>query len=449
MADIALDWEGLKNQADTWYDISYKWLSDKGVPGWLATACAGLTVGTNMILPITLAVFVQGLLGVGQFFATTILQVIGKARTENSGDFNEVIAEATNELLGTNISAEQLPGGGGGSPGIANQEQLGDAVLRQFEDALAQDGEITPDQGASNARKFAGFAVNYATSQAFLSILTEAASVGLLKEFHELPDALSQALGLGRLSRLALQPLLQNTITKPYDLYLAEKLRPNRMAEAQIVRALHAGQIDEGDAHDALAQKGYRDDDIDLLIKDLAAKISISELVHLVRYGEITEEQAIQKLTNTGLPAEDAQLQYKSAVEARGDGQLGSFLSWLESARLDGFIDQVTFDGFITDLPLSDEEERLFRKKVSARLEYPRKKTTFAQVKAGIVAGHIDFTYLDEWLQGEGYNDTDQLLLEMEVIDAMQAADKKAAAKAKTAAKVASKGKTPPTTLAP
>ena len=449
MADVALDWNALKDQADTWYDVSYKWLSDKGVPGWLATACAGFTVGTNMILPITLAVLIQGVLGVGQFFATTILQVIGKARQENASDFNEVIAEATNELLGTNLNADDLPGGSGAAPGIQNQEALGDAVLKQFEEALAQDGEISPEQGASNARKFAGFAVNYATSQAFLSILTEAASVGLLKEFHELPDALQQALGLGRLSRLALQPLLQNTITKPYDLYLAAKLRPNRLSEAQIVRALHAGQIDQGDAQDALAQKGYRDADIDLLLKDLAAKLSIGELVHLVRYQEITEDQAIQKLTNTGLPQEDAQLLYKAAGEARADGQLSSFLSWLETARLDGFIDQATFDGFVQDLPLTDEEERLYRKKVAARLEYPRAKTTFAQVKAAIVAGHVDFTYLDEWLQTQGYNDTDQLILEMEVIDALDNAVHKAAAKAKTAAKVQSKGKTPPATLQP
>jgi hypothetical protein len=445
----ALNFEDLTHQADQYYDVSYSWLVNKGVPGWLAVAVSGFTAGTNMVLPVLLAVFVQGLLGVGQFFAVTVLSVIGQARETNQDDFNQVIASATNELLGTKIDAGDLSGGNGSSPGIANQGDLGDAVLQQFEDAFGMDDDITPERGAENARKFAGFAVNYATSQAFLSILTEAASVGVLKEFHELPDALQQALGLGRLSRLALQPLIRNCIQQPYDLLLKYKLRPDRLSEAQIVRALHAGQLDEGDARQALAEKGYRDNDIDLLIKDLALKITVSELIHLIRYQEISEDAAIEKLTAAGMSQEDARLQLKAAGQARGDSQVGSFLSWLESSRVDGFIDQGSFDSMLQDLPLADEEERLFRKRVAAKLEYPRKRTTFAQVKGAIVRGHVDFTYLDTWLQDQGYSDYDQLVLEAEVIDAMEAAEAKAAAKAKTAAKLAAKGISAPATLKP
>jgi hypothetical protein len=449
MANFALNFTDLTKQADNYYDVSYKWLTDKNVPAWLAVAVSGFTAATNMILPVALAVAIQGVLGIGQFFATSVLQVIGSARENNSADFNEVIAASTNELLGTDLSASDLPGGNSGSPGIGNQTALGDAVLRQFEEALAGGGEITPEQGAENARKFTGFAVNFATSQAFLSILTEAASVGIMKEFHELPEALQTALGLGRLTRLALQPLIRNCIQQPYDLMLKYKLRPDRLNAAQVVRAFHAKQLDEGDAQQALAEMGYRDNDIDLLMQDLKTKVALGELVHLIIYEELTEEQALEKLTNAGYQEDDARLLLKSALAARADGQVSGILADLERDRLAGFLDQGEYDSLVSELPLTEEQDRLFRKKVADQLERPRKKTTFAQVKNAIVQGHVDFTYLDEWLIGEGYGDQDVLILEMEVIDAMQLADAKARAKQKTAAKTSAKGITPPTTLAP
>jgi hypothetical protein len=444
LAEIPIDFGQIDKLGKKIYDAIVSHVSATFIPSWVTQLIAGVLTDFCMVLPICLAVVVQGVVGLGSFTATTFLQLVGEIRTKNSGDVNAVIAASVNELLGTSISAGQLPGGGSSPPGIDNLGALGDAVVGQFEKALGGLQPVSPEQGAANARKFAGFSLNFALSEGFLSILTEAASLGFLKEFHELPDAVRSSLGLGRLQRAALAPLIRNCISQPYDLYLKGLLRPDRLSEGQLVRALRAGDIQEAEVRQQLAQKGYRDSDIDILLKDLTAKIAASELSILVRYGDLTLDQAIAKLTAGGMDADAAKLLLKSQSEAKADTQVGGILSDLEAAYTDGFIDQMIFDAILSKLPLSDDEEQMYRLKVGAHMERPRKRISFAQLKAGIVAGFADFTYVDTWLNAEGYGHEDQMILTMEIIQAMDSAAAKAKAHAATAAKALAKGKQPP-----
>lgn len=447
MAELPIDYEGIKVTAAKTYDTVQSFLHDKNVPEWIQPYIAGTVAGIALVGIVIVAVVVQGVLGVGTFFATSVLQLIHKVRVENPGDFNQVIAASLSELLGVDISAADLPTGQGAEGINARVLAIGSKLHDLLGSEFGINGVITPEAGAANARKFSGFAINFAVSSAFIAILSEAESFGILKEFRELGVEVAQAIGLGRMVRLALQPLIRNAVQQPYDLYLKSLMRPDRLSEAQVARALYAGDIDTTTARQMLAEKGYADNLIDILLADLAGKVAATELARLVRYNVLTEEQALQHLRKQGIPQEDATLLLKGTLAERGDAQVSAILANLETARLEGFMGQAEFEANLADLPLSDEEQRLYKKRVGIQLERARKHITFAQAKTGIVEGIVDFSFLDQWLTNQGYSDEEHLILTYEVIQALAAADAKAKAKAATAKKIAAAGKPVPPPL--
>jgi len=447
VADIPVQWDELTPAVQKLRDTVYGWLNQNGIPPFLQIIIAGMIGCVIWIAYAVLILALKILISVGTWFATSILGVIGKVRTENQSDFNEVIAASMSELLGVEISPSQLSTGQGPQGLNERVASIGRALHDLLRGEFSSNGPITPEQGKENAEKFSGFAINFATGSAFISVLTEAVSVGFLKEFRELGEQTAQALGLGRLQRLALQPLIRNSIQQPYDLYYRKLLRPDRISEAQAVRAFRAGNKSEDALRGELAEKGYRDEDIDILIDQLTQKITATEFQKLIRYNAVSESDAIDRLTNQGMDNDDAKLLLKTVDAGRADSQLIAILGDLETARLAGFLTQDEFVSIVNDLPLGVEETGMYLRKVGQQLERPRKTITFAQLKAGIIAGIVDFDYLDNWLRNAGYSENDNTILTYEVILALQTAEEKAAAKAKKAAALQAKGQTVPAVL--
>lgn len=447
MPEINIDWDALNKTAEQVHDAQYASARRWFMPPFVAAIYAGLEAGIVWGAYFIWQSLVQIVLAGGTYFATTILGVITKARTENARDFNEVIAAALSELLGYEINPDQFSTGQGPQGMNQRVESIGRALHDMLRNEFVQGGEITPEQGKANAEKFSGFAINFATGSAFVSILTEAVSIGFLKQFRELGVETAQALGLGRLQRLAMQPLIRNAIQQPYDAYYRKILRPDRLSEAQAVRAFRAGNMSEDALRDQLASKGYRDQDIDILIDQLSQKVTATEFQKLIRYNAVSEQDAIDRLTNQGMDNDDAKLLLKTVDAGRADSQLSAILGDLETARLEGFLSQDEFTSDVQDLPIGPEEQSLYLKKIGLQLERPRKKLTLAQVKAGVIAGIVDFDYLDTFLKNEGYSDQDNLILTYEVIQALATAEEKAAAKAKKAAALQAKGQPVPAPL--
>lgn len=447
MADIRIDWDAITKTADQVHDAQYAAAIKWGTPPFIARIVAAFDAGIVYGAYFIWQAIIQIVVTAGAWFASAILQQITKVRTENPEQFNQVIAASLGELLGYEISPDQFSAGRGPQGMNQRVESIGRALHDMLRSEFIQGGEITPEQGKANAEKFSGFAINFATGSAFISILTEAVSVGVIKEFRELGVETAQALGLGRLQRLAMQPLIRNAIQQPYDAYYRKILRPDRLSEAQAVRAFRAGNITEDALRDQLASKGYRDQDIDILIDQLSQKVTATEFQKLIRYNAVSEQDAIDRLTNQGMDNDDAKLLLKTVDAGRADSQLSAILGDLETARLEGFLTQEEFVADLQDLPLGPEEQSMYLKKVGLQLERPRKKITFAQLKAGIIAGIVDFDYLDNWLRNEGYSEEDNTILTYEVILALQTAEEKAAAKAKKVAALQSKGQTVPAPL--
>ena len=440
-----IDFDSAKNIAVQLHDTIYSLTSSWSAPGWLSEL-VGSAFGGLAFIPSFLVLFVaQAVIAIGSWVATAFLELIETAREENKDSINELLAVTVNEMLGTNLDGGDLTSGSGQGASMDANQGIGDAILGIFEGAFGGGGPVSPDQGAENARKFAGFGVNFSVSQGFLSILTEAASLGYLKEFHELPDSLMQSLGLSRLQRLALQPLIQNAIQKPYQKYCMSQYRPTTIAEAQLVKALHSGQMDQATVTTALQQLGYPDELIQFVLTDFETKLGLSDLELLLLNGDVTEDDVINNLTLTGMPEDQAKLQLKANQLGGAKTQQSGLLSWAEEAYVSGFITQDQWNSILQNVMLSDLEETALRTRIGWRQETPRKTVSFADVKAAIVDNIVDFSYLDQWFASEGYDQQSQMIMSFQVLEAIKSAENKVAfAKYKAAVLRAANKPVPP-----
>lgn len=441
MANVPIDWQGALDTFPDIFDAIIGKTDQVGVPRFLAVPVAALIGLTLTIVALVVVGLIKAVVKLGTIFAVDVLSLITKVRTENAADFNQVIAAALSELMGVEISPDQLSSGQGPQGLNDRVASIGRALHDLLRNEFLSGGPITPEQGKTNAEKFSGFAINFATGSAFVSILTEAVSIGFLKQFRELGVETAQALGLGRLQRLAMQPLIRNAIQQPYDLYYRNLLRPDRLSEGQVINALRAGDLTDDQARQQLAEKGYRDSDIDILIDQLALKVQPAEIERLIRHSVITEQQGIDKLKTQGMTEEDARNYLKSLDAARADSHLSSMLNDLESARLNGFIDQNQLVGLVQDLPMGPLETEMFMRRVGRQLEVPRREVTFAQLQKGVLESVVDFSFVDQWLRNKGYSEEENTILTYEIISALATAEAKAAAKAAKCKQLQAAGK--------
>lgn len=353
-----------------------------------------------------------------------ILQGIETIKDNGSEGINALTSATLSDLLGVSVQVNANNESGTGNPSL-DASATGAAVFNTLASLFGGLTPISPDQGAANAKEFLGFGVNFAVVTAFLGIIGGMIPEVHLDELKGIGEEVRSSLGLGRLTHTAITPLVRNMVAQPLDLWLRAQLRPDRLAEAQLVRGLRAGLITEDVVRQGLAEKGYPDDAIDFLLTDLSVKLGLSELVLLLNNGDIAEQDVINNLTLNGMPEDQAKLQLKASDLAAAKTQQMALLSEVEAAYVSQFTDQDTYNKIVANLSLSDLEEQNFRAKVGFKQETPRKRVSFAEVKTAVVDNIVDFSYLDTWMAAEGYDQQSQLIMSFQVLEAIKTAENK------------------------
>lgn len=384
--------------------------------------------------------------------ATTVLKSLGDARNDSAQPLNVVITQALSDLLGVDFAPGDVPVGGSLAANTARARSIGDKLHSVLLAEFAPDGEVTPESGERAARAFTGFNVNFGVTSAFISIVAEMFSLGQFKEFRELGVEVAENLGLGRMHRSAIKPLIDNTIAKPYDRQLRARYRQDKLSESQFVKALHRGRLTEEEIRSELAQKGFKDAYIDEILSEFTLHLSDSELERLVRHGVIPQEDAVKEMQDDGWPAAKAALKLQAIELARTDASVQAILAEYRSLVRERFMDTETFHTLVEQMPLSNEQKTWEIRLAGASLDFPHLRVTQAELTSLLEHGIVDLTYADEWAKGKGYADADALNLELlyfakEKDKAAKAAAAKARAdRAAAAAAAKAAGKKPPTT---
>lgn len=423
-----------KQAAETAFQLVTEFGSKAHVPSPIKEFVGYVAAGGVLLTGIFYSAFLATVMFLAPEFAIGVLTLISDARNENPKELNAVATASLSELLGFELTSDDIPTGKGAAGTIARVNALGGKLHDQLIREFAPNGTVTPASGEQAARTFTGFNINFAVGSAFMAILGEIMSAGEFKEFRELGISVAQSLGLGRMHRAALKPLIDNTIAKPYDRLLRARYRQDVVSEKQLVVALHTGAMSEADVRQAFAEKGYPDVQITELIRQLTTHLGDSDLWRLMRYGEIDEAGALAQLKAEGWPEATARLKIRASQLAKLDSQEASYVTLLETQAKQGWITPDLFAQLLDRTHLSDAEKTWERTYVGQILENPQVDITWSEVKAALVDGILDVDYLDQWLIRQGYSQDDRQALSLIAIKAVADADAKAAAAAAKAA---------------
>jgi hypothetical protein len=432
--------------ADNLFVLVKSWLCEHSVPQFIAVSLAGLFAAILFAIGSIYAVITSTAISIAAPVASAILKIISDTRKEGLPALGALCADSLSEFLGVEVDSADIPDGTGKNGNLKQATAIGSKVHDLLISEFVPDGKVTPESAEKAARAFSGFNVRFAVANSFISMFTELLSDGHLEQFRELGVEVAQNLSLGRLHRGALKPLIDNTITKPYDLLLRSRYRPDRLTDTQYVHAFHRGDLTEDQLKKQLEYKGYTDDDITRLIREITGRLTEAELARLVRYGDITIEQAITELNASGIPKATAERRFHATDEARADSIVSTYVNKLESQYIEGDIELAEFNTLLDKAPLSELEKQWERNYVGIVKEHPRKRLTLAQVRKSFIDGISDLDYWDRFLEAEGYSEEDQLILTYQLLldakKASDAADAKAKIKAKK--KVTPSGGTAP-----
>lgn len=429
------------------YSLVHSFLCEKGVPHWIANGVAAVLSGSIIAIGAIYAAVIALMVGVAPEFAKAVLKIISDVRQQGIPEFTALASSVLSEFLGFEIDTTSF----NTSPGIQGAKDRAHAIGTSLHEALlaefAGSSPITPEQGKASAERFSGFAINFAVANSFVSIMGEMLSFGKFEQFRELGIEVAQNLGLGRLQRGALQPIIDNLITKPYDRLLRKQTRPDSLNEIQLVHAMNSGGITPELVREQLAEKGYRDEYIEELIKQLSPHLTDVEVERLRRHGVITDDQSVAQLVAEGWTKENAALKLQAVELAPVDNLVQQALAHLRIQAINKFIDTETFGTIIDKFPISEGEKVWNRGVVGFVIEVPRKRPTHAEVVKMFTDGIIDLHYFDAWTDGEGYSTDDQLNLELLMLAELKQAKDKATAKLNKATRAGVKAAmTPPST---
>jgi hypothetical protein len=413
------------SSATDWFNAYMSLAQAMGAPGWSANHAALSAAFETVRIPSTAAGWVGALLGAMAQLAAAAVGALGdvKGDPNASEGMNALTSAAISDLLGVTVQLNNNTASGGPT---VDPSQTGGALFNALSNLFGGLGQpITPDQGLSNAQTFLGFGTNFAIVTAFLGLLGGMFPFIHLDELKGFGEEIQHTLGLGRLTHTAVTPLVRNMIAQPLDLYLRQQLRPDRLAEAQLVRGLRNGDFTQDDVTTQLQQKGYTDDAIAFLLEDLSVKLGLSDLFLLLLNGDIQEQDVINNLTITGMPEDQAQLQLKATRLAAVKTQQRSLLSWAETAYIDGFITEDQWNSIVGNLMLDDLEETALRARIGWMQETPAKTLTESEIKGAIVDNVLSFDALDTWMTQQRMDQLSQTVMTWNVLEAIKNAENK------------------------
>lgn len=441
---------------DQLYRWSYWFNKDHLAPSSTAHEHAGKAVGTAINGVTAGQVFVATLNATVAAIAGSVLSGLDAVRKTLDPAFGILAVSVLGELLGTDFSPEDLPTGTDVSDHIARAEVIGSKLTTQLETEFIEGTTVTPQSGHDAANKFAGFAINFSVANGILAVIGGMVPDLHLDEIREIGEGVAQNIGLGRLVRGALRPLIQVLVTQPYTWYLNQKYHATQFKEGDLINPFTSSVMPHDTVFNAMDLLGYSVDKINALITLHQKKLSLADIDAAKRYGFLTNDQVNTKVGALGYVGNDGTLAVQVVENARADAWITKFVDAVLKDFVAGHIPQAELQQVLTSLPLGDFERNVILQLATYSAAQHIGKPHHLPAGEMVFAfenGLIDLGELTTFYQSLGYTD-DMVTIATQValLKTKQLEDKAAAKKARqaaAAAKAAAKANPPATPSTP
>jgi hypothetical protein len=327
------------------------------------------------------------------------------------------VAPIVQGLFGAEVAegtfARRLAQGGGHAAATAIVE----GFLRAIEGDRA--GELTP--GPEGSARVAAAAVAASLESTFNAIVPEILSdlapfeIGHFKELTELPEGIIRALGVGRLVRRAVGPLVNVCAATPMQWHVNKKYRPTLLGAGEVVRQALRGKWTRAEADEELARQGYSPKRIDALFNAGQKFFSPGDVRTFYAREEWTGEQAEQHLRDQGYDADAAHDALRLEGLRRFEQLEAAEAAAIVSAYVAGDIDRPTLVAALEASVRPAAERALLTELADVRRAVNVKQLSLGQVEAMVKSGVLAFVDYREAARREGYLEDAVAALELQL----------------------------------
>jgi len=304
-------------------------------------------------------------------------------------------------------------------------------------------GNVSPEQGDAAVRAFLGFVLSFSVRQGNIEFLTSLIpeEFRFAEGFRAYGELMATNLGLGRLTRLVLRPLVTTLAATPFQWKLNELYRPTQLKLADVVNPFSGAVMDAKLIWADLAREGYTDDKIQALLELHRKKISEADVFTLYQGGYWEQSRVLEYYKRLGFTEDDTGPLLFSLAFKASRTYVDELRSAVVTAYADGHIDRQELQKVVDGMPLRQEEKDFILLAADYKRKVPTKHLTLAVLEQAFNEGIIDLTEFTDHLRVQGYSDDDQSILLLLTLEKLaKVKEKAAAAAARSTAKAAKKG---------
>lgn len=330
-----------------------------------------------------------------------------------------------------------LPSGGTAKRKIAadlqseqTAAQLGQIIIGALKSGVAGSAGTTLQPSDTAATTFLGLMARMGVEGWIDGFVAEAIGGEHLASVLELVPMMNQVLGLGRVSRRALQPLVKILVADPFTAKLHLEYRPAHLSEGAIIREYLRGKMTDTELDTALGKQGYSPAAITALINLNQKDLTLADVDYLVARNHWSMAQGVTALRDQGYSETTARILLNLAEQKRLDDLDAKHLELYLAAYERGEIDEGAMQSAVQSSSLPDAEKAILAPLAIARRQLNVKHLTLGQVETMIKAHIMNLDDLRMWMTRENYPEDEQTLLEIYLLGEITNADQAHAAKA-------------------
>ena len=293
-------------------------------------------------------------------------------------------------------------------------ENAAEALARDWFKAMveyvAPKGPITPEKGIDAANRFFAVNLSFQMSAWLLHWISDTFSLGSMKSFKDLPNAIMWSFGLGWLSWLVMGTPMKKAIQDPLEIYYNRNYQTERPTLSQYLEWAYFAGLDDSKIKEGLKDYGFNSDNAAKILSSFQKKMSVADGEKLFKYGIWDEKTYKNFLLHRAYNPIHADYLVKLAKMEEMYSPLKSTIDVLIDLSLRGQISKETIKSYAREIGMTDDE---FNAEWTYRYYKAVRDNTLSksEILTAYTRGLIDENTTREKLRLLGYFDDDIDLL--------------------------------------
>ena len=313
------------------------------------------------------------LLSNASWIAIKFAELIMRAEDRNAAAFQALTRTAIKDLTGADAGA------GHAAIGRTLMQSLSGGAGAQAGGAL--------EPSTAGAEKYMEVVMQLALESYVEGGITSALSAGFLDKFTELDDILASVLGLGRMSRAVMRPLMGAKVITPFQWHVNKQYRPELLSSAATVEAFLAGRYTGPQLLEELARQGWSDERINVLIANARKRLSFADLVYQFFRGALSDLEVIARAGELGYDEVTARQFLDIETAKRQDRWKDPLTDAAVAAFIDGEIDEAELRRLVEANAPSYAEAQFIILTATTRRGYKRRHLSSVDVRRLVLKG--------------------------------------------------------------